>query len=183
MMLAKVGYAACAAAACSFAVAAGAPDWENHAKLSEGSLPPRAWFGVFPDVESAKAIRPELSSRRISLDSERDWRFRWSRRPSERPQEFFKPGYDVSGWDVVKVPCSWQAMGIRKSGERFGTPIYVNQHYIFTPVFPAFENQVSGKRNYCFPRFKGCREFREKTILRRVGQIKRAVVENEQSSA
>lgn len=122
-------------------------EWEDPSRLSEGKLPPRTWFGSFPDVESAKAILSSKSPRRLCLDSEEDWHFLWSRRPSERPADFFRPDYDVSGWDVVRVPCSWQAMGIRKSGERFGTPIFVNQPYIFTPPYP--ENRA------CWPRVTG----------------------------
>lgn len=122
-------------------------EWEDVSRLSAGTLPPRAVFGSFPDVESARQVLSEFSPRTISLDSETDWRFCWSRRPSERPQGFERPDYDVSAWPIVKVPCSWQAMGIRASGERFGTPIYVNQHYIFTPPFPANTN--------CAPRVTG----------------------------
>ena len=111
-------------------------EWEDCQNLSLGKLPSRAWFGSFPSVEEAKAIRPELSPRCRVLDSETDWRFKWSRRPSERPAGFERPDYDVSAWDVVKVPCSWQAMGIRASGERFGVPLYMNQPYLFTPIYP-----------------------------------------------
>ena len=137
-------------ALCVLAVAAsgfGREAWEDETRLAENRLPPRAWFGSFPDVASARAIRPELSPRRLCLDSETAWRFAWSRRPSERPVGFEKPGYDVSGWAVVKVPCSWQAAGIRASGERFGTPLYVNQPYVFTEKFPADET--------CRPRVTG----------------------------
>ncbi len=125
----------------ALAVATNAPAWEDHTRLSEGRLPPRAWFGSFPDVESARAIVPECSPRHMSLDSEADWRFCWSRRPSERPVGFHDPAFDVSSWPVVKVPCSWQAMGIRASGERFGTPIYVNHPYIFTSCLPVTSNE------------------------------------------
>ena len=111
-------------------------EWEDCQNLSLGKLPPRAWFGSFPSVEEAKAIRPEFSPRCRVLDSESAWRFKWSRRPSERPVGFGRPDYDVSSWDVVKVPCSWQAMGIRASGERFGVPLYMNQPYLFTPIYP-----------------------------------------------
>ena len=128
-------------------VVTNAPAWEDQTRLSEGRLPPRAWFGSFPDVESARAILPEKSPRRLSLDSESEWRFHWSRRPSERPVGFEQPTFDVSGWPVVKVPCSWQAMGIRTSGERFGTPIYVNHPYIFTSKLPADAT--------CWPRVTG----------------------------
>ena len=139
------------AAICALFAAAGyVPDgheWEDQTRLSHGALPPRAAFGSFPDVASARQVLSTLSPRTVSLDGETAWRFRWSRRPSERPVGFERPEYDVSGWDVVRVPCSWQAMGIRASGERFGTPIYVNQEYIFTPPFPANSN--------CWPRVTG----------------------------
>ena len=122
---------------------AGTPDgreWEDHTRLSLNKEPQHAWFGSFPDIESAKKILSIESPRTMLLDSETEWRFRWSIRPSDRPKDFYRPDFDVSDWDVVKVPCSWQAEGIRKSGKRFGTPIYVNQPYIFTPEFPATTN-------------------------------------------
>ena len=147
MTLLACGLMGLALAGRSFPVVANGPAWEDHTRLSEGRLPPRAWFGSFPDVESAKAILPEKSPRRLSLDSETDWRFRWSRRPSERPVGFEDPGFDVSDWAVVRVPCSWQAAGIRASGERFGTPLYINQFYAFTERFPADET--------CRPRVTG----------------------------
>lgn len=112
-------------------------EWEDPTRQSLGKLPQQAWFGSFPDVESAKRILSSASPRTISLDSEDSWRFAWSRRPSERPVGFERPDYDVSSWPVVKVPCSWQAVGIRKSRTRFGTPIYINQPYLFTGSFPG----------------------------------------------
>lgn len=135
---------------CSSVCLGKAPDgleWQDQTRLCANRLPPRAWFGSFPDVESAKAILPERSPRYLSLDSETAWRFHWSRRPSERPLGFERPSFDVSAWDVVKVPCSWQAMGIRASGERFGVPLYVNHPYVFTSVFPADAT--------CWPRVTG----------------------------
>ena len=122
-------------------------EWEDHSRLSFGTIAPRAAFGSFPDASSARQVLSSLSPRTVSLDGETEWRFKWSRRPAERPAGFERPDYDVSGWDAVKVPCSWQAMGARASGERFGTPIYVNQNYIFAPPFPANSN--------CWPRVTG----------------------------
>lgn len=73
---------------------------------------PRADFTSFSTVKEAMAIRPESSSRRICLDSERAWRFKWSLAPLWRPVGFQFPTYDVSDWDVVKVPCSWSEVGV-----------------------------------------------------------------------
>lgn len=106
-------------------------EWESEQELGLNKLPPRAWFGHFPDTESAKKILMQESPWHRFLDSETDWRFKWTKCPKNRPTDFYKVDYDVSGWDIVKVPCSWQAVGIRKSLERFGMPIFLNQPYLW----------------------------------------------------
>ena len=68
-----------------------AAEWEDHTKLHAGKERPRAAFASFESVEAAKGIRPETCSRRLLLDSETAWRFRWSRRPEERPVGFQAP--------------------------------------------------------------------------------------------
>ena len=124
-------------------------EWEDHTRLSLGTEAPCASFASFATVEEAKAIRPGFCSRRMCLDSETDWRFCWSRKPEERPVGFQKPGYDVSVWDVVKVPCSWQAIGINASRRPYDRPFYTNMHWPFVPKFPANSN--------CWPRVRGHR--------------------------
>ena len=122
-------------------------EWEDHTAIGYGKEAPRSAFASFASVDEAKAIRPEYCSRRLCLDSETEWRFNWSRKPEERPVGFYKPGYDVSGWDVVKVPCSWQAMGINPEGKPYDRPYYTNAHWPFVAKFPANSN--------CWPRVRG----------------------------
>ena len=122
-------------------------EWEDHTLLHYGKDAPRSAFASFGSVEAAKAIRPEFCSRRMLLDSETEWRFNWSRRPEDRPVGFYRPDYDVSGWDVVKVPCSWQAMGINSQGKPYDRPYYTNAHWPFVAKFPANSN--------CWPRVRG----------------------------
>ncbi len=117
-----------------------AAEWEDHTKLHLGKERPRSAFASFPSVEEAKAIRPESCSRRLLLDSETEWRFSYSMRPEDSPKGFEKPEYDVSGWDVVKVPCSWQAMGINRRGKPYGHPYYTNANWPFVAKFPANSN-------------------------------------------
>lgn len=121
----------------AFAAGPDGKEWEDCSRLSLGKSDPVARFGSFPDVESARRILPWRSPRAVLLDSETEWRFNWAKRPSERPVGFERPDYDVSGWPVVKVPCSWQAEGIRASGRRFGTPLYLNTEYTFLPRYPG----------------------------------------------
>ena len=98
--------------------------------LSFGREERRAAFSSFDTLESALKILPEFSERTISLDSDTAWRFKWSPDPASRPVGFEKPSYDVSAWETIKVPCSWQAYGANGKGG-WGTPIYTNQTYPF----------------------------------------------------
>ena len=115
-------------------------EWEDQTRLHQGKEVPTASFASFATVEEAKAIRPEMCSCRVCLDSETEWRFAFSERPEDRPVGFEKSDYDVSGWDVVKVPCSWQAMGINKKGKPYGYPYYTNANWPFVAKFPANSN-------------------------------------------
>lgn len=142
----------CAISAMAIPTAPKGTEWESEQELGLNKLPPRAWFGHFPDTESAKGILMQTSPWHRFLDSpsapdgsvaadENAWRFKWTKCPKNRPVDFYKVDYDVADWDVVKVPCSWQAIGIRESQERFGQPIFLNQTYIWagTLKLPAPE--------------------------------------------
>ncbi|MCH7225999.1 sugar-binding domain-containing protein [Haloferula sp. A504] len=52
------------------------------------------------------------------------WKFHHAAHPDARPVEFFKPGFDVSGWDDIEVPSNWQIKG-------YGTLHYTNITYPF----------------------------------------------------
>ncbi len=122
-------------------------EWEDETAICSGKERPCTAFASFGTVEEAKAIRPEFCARRQLLDSETEWRFNWCRKPEERPVGFYRPDYDVSGWDVVKVPCSWQAIGINAARKPYDRPYYLNQHWPFVPKFPDNTN--------CWPRVRG----------------------------
>ncbi|MGN0086088.1 MAG: glycoside hydrolase family 2 TIM barrel-domain containing protein [Alloprevotella sp.] len=110
-----------------------APDggeWENPERVALNKEQPHAWFFSFADTESARKVLPEASKYWMSLDGE--WSFKWVGNPGERPQEFYKPDYDVSAWDKVQVPMNWNVIGVQPDGsQKWGTPIYVNQWVIF----------------------------------------------------
>lgn len=120
-------FAPCAVA---FAAEPTGTEWKEPENLSFGREERRAAFSSFDTLESALKILPEFSERTISLDSETAWKFKWSPDPASRPVGFEKPDYDVSGWEVIKVPCSWQAYGANGKGG-WGTALYVNQTYPF----------------------------------------------------
>lgn len=92
---------------------------ENVQVISEHKLPAHASFTSFSSRESLEANEAKYFK---SLNG--TWKFNWVRNPEERPTTFMNPGFDVSGWDDIKVPANWEVEG-------FGVPIYVNHQYEF----------------------------------------------------
>ena len=111
-------------------------EWQDNQALSHGREAVRASFSSFSTLEGALKILPRSSDRQLCLDSDSDWRFNWAKDPDSRPKDFFKPEYDVSEWPVIKVPCSWQAMGANGKGG-WGTPLYTNIRYPFAMDRPG----------------------------------------------
>lgn len=105
-------------------------EWESPQALSLNKELPRAWFFSFSNTESARKVLPENSEYWQSLNG--TWKFNWVKHPDERPRNFFDPAFDVSIWDDIPVPSSWNIYGIQKNGDlKYGVPIYVNQPVIF----------------------------------------------------
>lgn len=50
------------------------------------------------------------------------WKFYHVEKPAQRNNDFYKDNYDVSGWDEIPVPSSWQLLG-------YDHPIYTNVIY------------------------------------------------------
>ncbi len=91
-----------------------AHDWENPAVLGINKLPYHATLQLPSKWDDCKEI--------VSLDGQ--WKFHWSKDPDNRPADFYRNDYDVSGWASIKVPGNWQLQG-------YGKPIYVNMQYPF----------------------------------------------------
>lgn len=117
-------------------------DWENERIFAVNKEEGRSTFVPFADTEEMKSdpsyTRPWIrnqSSRYLLLNG--DWKFHWVKQPSERPVDFYKPGYDVSAWKEIPVPSNWEMLG-------YGTPIYTNITY---PIRnnPPF---IQGQRGY-----------------------------------
>lgn len=112
-------------------------EWEQEQNLSYNKEPARAWAFSFADEANAKKVLPWFSARWRSLDSRTAWKFKWSKDPASRPVGFQEPAYDVSGWETIVVPASWQTLGAhpeRKKG--WGTALYANQPYPFARNWP-----------------------------------------------
>ncbi|MHC8950527.1 glycoside hydrolase family 2 TIM barrel-domain containing protein [Sphingobacterium hungaricum] len=105
-------------------------EWESPEQLSLNKELPHAYHFSFANPEQARKVLPENSDYWKSLNG--TWKFSWVKTPEERPKDFYKTDYNVSGWDEVPVPMSWNIYGIQKDGSlKYGVPIYVNQPVIF----------------------------------------------------
>ena len=104
----------------AFGASAQTRDWENPAVLGINKLPCHATLQLPSKWKECKEI--------VSLDGQ--WLFHWSRNPEERPADFYKEDYDVSGWGKIAVPGNWQTQG-------YGTPIYININYPFVRNRPS----------------------------------------------
>ena len=119
-------------------------EWESPENLALNKEQPHAYFFSFQNLESARKVLPENSKFWQSLDG--DWKFHWASNPDARPKDFYQTDFDVTSWDVIPVPSSWNIYGIQKDGSRkYGTPIYVNQPVIFQhSVIQKYHNRCSG---------------------------------------
>jgi len=114
-------------------------DWENESIFGINKEPAHVTTIPYPSVESLISdscfqtpwLRPK-SPYYQSLNG--NWKFNWVKQPSERPVDFYKPGYDVSSWKEIPVPSCWEMLG-------YGTPIYTNITYPFRNRPPFIEPQ------------------------------------------
>ena len=109
-------------------------EWQSPDSLAYNKEQPHAWFFSFRNVEEARKVLPENSSYWQSLDGQ--WKFHWASRPEERPKDFYLTDYDVSKWDDIQVPLSWNMAGLQDDGHnKYGDPLYSNQRVIFQHAY------------------------------------------------
>ncbi len=126
------------------------PYWEDETVFAENKEPGAATFLPYATeqemlADAAYYATPwtvPQSSRYHSLNG--TWRFHFVPEPSQRPQDFWQEGFDVSAWDTIPVPSNWEMQG-------YDRPIYCNVEYPHsnTPPFikarPGFND---GGKNY-----------------------------------
>ncbi|HMA63094.1 MAG TPA: glycoside hydrolase family 2 TIM barrel-domain containing protein, partial [bacterium] len=102
----------------------GGHDWHNPKVFDINKIDPHATMMPFADIASAIENNRKESPFYKSLNG--IWKFNWVKKPSDRPQNFYKTNFDVANWDDIEVPSNWELKG-------YGVPIYVNQPYAFSP--------------------------------------------------
>ncbi|MGD9931976.1 MAG: glycoside hydrolase family 2 TIM barrel-domain containing protein [Mangrovibacterium sp.] len=121
-------------------------DWENPAVFGINKEAPRMAFIPYPDEKAA--LENDRSKSDYVLDLNGTWKFHWVYSPDERPADFYKESYDVSGWDQIEVPSNWELKG-------YGIPIYTNVSYPFPKNPPHIDHEHnpvgSYKRSFDLP--------------------------------
>ncbi|RPH32828.1 MAG: DUF4981 domain-containing protein [Bacteroidales bacterium] len=139
-------------------------DIENPQILSINAIKPHTWF--LPYSDSISALNDlEFNAQRVSLNG--TWTFHWSPKPSDRPTDFYKVGYNTEGWDSIKVPGLMELQG-------FGIPRYLDEEYVFKPnppKVPSNDNPV-GSYLRAFEINKG---WEGKQIILHLGSVNSAI--------
>lgn len=114
-------------------------DWENPHIIGINKEKGHATYIPFANADEMQGDpawrKPWLrtrSSRYMLLNGQ--WKFRWSKQPENRPESFYKNDYDVSDWNDIEVPSSWEMKG-------YGTPVYTNITYPFLNNPPFIQPQ------------------------------------------
>ena len=93
---------------------------------------------LMPYGSMAEALQANRHASSLCMSLNGPWKFNWVAWPQERPVDFYKLTYDVSGWKDIKVPSNWQVEG-------YGTPYYSNFNYIFQKDFPKIMSEPPKK--------------------------------------
>ncbi|MBZ9535819.1 beta-galactosidase subunit alpha [Cytobacillus oceanisediminis] len=131
-------------------------DWENLSILQKNRLPERTYFISYADENDALTYE-RGNSRGFKLLNGM-WKFNYSESPAEAPDNFYSETFDVSEWDELQVPSSWQMHG-------YGNPHYTNVQYPF-PVDPPHIPTENPTGSYCRDFYLSEDWLNEKIVIR-----------------
>ncbi len=117
-------------------------DWENPDLFEINKERPHATFIPFESIETVIEDDYNASPYYMSLNG--NWKFHLSKKPEDRPVDFFSDAFDVGNWDEIPVPSNWQMQG-------YEYPHYVNAGYTFSknaPYVPHEENSVGSYKRW-----------------------------------
>jgi beta-galactosidase len=145
------------------------PEWENPKIFSVNAEASHATFIPYADEASALKNDASLSPFYRSLNG--TWKLKWVTRPDDAPADFFKAGYDTSGWNDIPVPANLEFQG-------YGVPIYVNMSYEWVKP-PAQPNPPFVPHDFnptaCYRRtFTVPAEWKDRQVLVHFGAVKSA---------
>lgn len=114
-------------------------DWENPIMIGQNKEPSHCTLIPYSDIQKATTGIRNDSKHYKSLNGK--WKFKWVKKPADRPIDFYKVDYDVSKWDEITVPSNWQMEG-------YGIPIYLNIPYAFEKNPPYIQHDYNPVGSY-----------------------------------
>ena len=130
--------------------ASGRVYWEDETMFQENKEPGHATYIPYRTSEEMHADKEFYSTPWVYSRSSAfhllngEWLFNLVPEPSQRPEDFYKEDYDVSGWDRIPVPSNWEMLGYDK-------PIYCNVEYPHSNTPPYIRDRKGfndGGENY-----------------------------------
>ena len=115
------------------------PDWENPGVFSINREDPKAHFFHYESEDLVLSGNPEKSHYYQSLNGQ--WKFHYALNPESRPLDFMKREFDVTQWDDIDVPGSWEMQG-------WSVPIYLDEEYPFPPEPPSVPHDYNRVGSY-----------------------------------
>jgi beta-galactosidase len=139
-------------------------EWEDVSVASVNAEPAHATFYPFDSAAAARAAAFRPSRYVLSLNGA--WKFKYVTSPADAPADFYKDGYDVSGWTDFPVPANWELHG-------YGRPFLYDEANSFPPTppkppyVPHDDNAVgSYKRTFALPAFPGITREQQEEVVR-----------------
>ncbi|WP_010134271.1 glycoside hydrolase family 2 TIM barrel-domain containing protein [Ochrovirga pacifica] len=107
-----------------------------------GTEPHAATHYVFANKDAA--LKGDYKTSPYYQSLEGNWKFNWVKNENEKPKDFYKPSFDVSSWNTIPVPSSWERQGYGKPSHR-GLGTLVREGKIKIPRLPE-DNPVGSYR-------------------------------------
>ena len=114
-------------------------DWENEQVFEINKEAPRSHFFAYESIDLALRGDLDESERHINLNGK--WKFNWVRKPADRPVDFYKNEFDVTGWKEITVPGNWERQG-------YGVPQYLDEEFPFPANWPSIPNEYNPVGSY-----------------------------------
>lgn len=115
------------------------PNWIDPEVNQENRKEMVSSYFAYENLRKAQNGDKTASARYLSLEG--DWNFNFVKNANERPEGFFKPGFDDSKWDKFPVPGLFEING-------YGDRIYTNVGYPWNPQFANNPPFIEERNNY-----------------------------------
>ncbi|WP_066630862.1 glycoside hydrolase family 2 TIM barrel-domain containing protein [Labilibacter marinus] len=105
------------------------PHWDDETVFAVNKMPGRATsYSFYNEAEALEGDRDKTDI--TSLNG--TWKFKYTKKVTDRSMDFYKNSFDANGWDDIAVPSNWEILG-------YGQHVYTNAQYKISlkpPYYP-----------------------------------------------